>query len=143
MDNNKVDVLEISAITLSLLFILVISQYHISYEGFRGLTENQWNRVWVIAENSLNLTMSTLITILAGSGLIRLMFKYIFIPYFIVKLIYQCSMFFQIYIVSKEWWESIWSFICVSLLTIGVFYCLRLIRKYRKNVAKIFKFKVV
>ena len=143
MGNHKIDVLECSAVVLLLLFAIVIGQYHISYEGFKGLTEIEWNRVWAIAENSLTLILSILVSILAGSGVLRLMFNYIFIPYFIVKLIYHYSAFFQVYIISKEWWENLWSWICWILLSIGLVYCLMLIKKIKKNVAKVFKFKVV
>jgi hypothetical protein len=143
MVNKKIDVIEISAVTLSLLFTIFISLYHISYNGFEGLSSNQWNIIWAIAENSFSLLSSGLIIIYAGSGIIRTMFKWIFIPYFITKLIYHFSLFSQIYILPKNVWENIWSFICVFLLGIGLFQCLKLIRRYRKNVAKIFKFKMV
>jgi hypothetical protein len=143
MGNHKVDVVEISAVVLLLIFTIVIGQYHISYDRFRGLSYSEWNTVWAIAENFLTLIMSTLVSIYAGSGMLRLMFNYIFIPYFAVKLFYHFTMFAGIHTLSKESWENIWSWICWILLNTGLFYCLMLIKKYRKNVAKIFKFKMV
>jgi len=140
VDVKKVDILEFLVVILSLLFIFVISAYHLSYNGFEGLTTKQWNVIWAIAENSISLLMASLVSIYSGVGTIRLLFKWIFIPYFIIKLIYHYSAFGQIYIISEKWWENIWSFICTFLLTIGVGYCLNLIMRNRKYVAKIFKF---
>lgn len=138
MDYKKIDVVEFSAVVLSLLFAIIISLYHMSFNGFEGLTSEQWNTVWAIAENSLSLVMAALISIFAGKGIIRTMFSWIFIPYFITKLIYHYSVFTQTYLLPSKTWEDIWSFICVFLLSTGMFYCINSIRKSRKNVAKIF-----
>lgn len=143
MDNYKADALEIPVVVLLLLFIIVISLYHISYDGFEGLTSAEWNIVWAIAENSLTLIMSFLIRVFAGSGILRLMFSWIFIPYFIIKLFYHFTVFAEIHTLSKESWENIWSWICWVLLGSGLLYGLALIKKYKKNVAKIFKVKMV
>jgi len=143
MGYRKVNVLEVSAVVLLLIFTIIISLYHISYDGFKGLTEKEWDLVWAIAENSLTLIISTLVSIFAGYGVLRLMFNYIFIPYFIIKLFYHFTVFAGIHTFSIEYWENIWSWICVGLLGSGLYYCLMSIKKVRKNVAKIFKFKVV
>jgi hypothetical protein len=138
MDYKKIDVIELSAVVLSLLFAIVISLYHMSFNGFEGLSSDQWATVWAIAENSLSLLMVALISIFAGKGILRTMFSWVFIPYFITKLIYHYSIFSQTYMLSPKTWENIWSFTCVFLLGTGLFYCLNSIRKIRKNVAKIF-----
>ena len=140
MDVKKVDILEFFAIILCLLFVVVISLYHLSYNGYKGLSSDQWNVVWAIAENFLSLVMSILLSIF-GSKTIRLMFFSLFIPYFIIKLIYQFSVFSQVYIVSRELWEYIWSFVCVFVLGIGLFYCSNIVVRSIRNVGeKIRKF---
>jgi hypothetical protein len=138
MAYNKIDVIEISAVVLSLIFAIVISMYHMSFNGFEGLSSSQWDTVWAIAENSLSLVMATLVSIFAGKGIIRTMFNWVFIPYFIIKLIYHYSIFSQVYILPKQSWENIWSFICVFLLGTGLFYCINSIKKIKKNAFKIF-----
>jgi|WetSurMetagenome_2_1015567.scaffolds.fasta_scaffold372131_2 hypothetical protein len=115
---------EFYIVFISLLLLIVISLYHISREGFLGLSVAKWSVVWVICENGILLLFS----ILGGIyflGLIRKIFRWVFTPYFIVKLVYQFSCFAGVYIFSSATWEVIWSFICVAIIVTGIFLCIR------------------
>jgi len=119
--------LETIAVIFSLLFMIAISLYHVSYEGFLGLSNLFWESLWAISNNGILLTMSFLV-ILYSFGVIRLLFIWVFIPYFLLKLIYQFSVYSEIYIISPKAWESVWSgllvFIIISTLAITL-------RKYK------------
>lgn len=113
--------IETIAIVFSLLFMIAISLYHVSYKGFLGLSQIFWESVWAVSNNGILLMMSFLV-MLYSWGVIRLLMTWVFIPYFLVKLIYQFSVYSEIYFVSPELWEYIWSgmlvFIFITSLVI-------------------------
>ena len=105
---------ELSAVTINYIlvilcmaFVIVISQYHISFEGYRNLTQEQWHGIWAISENTLALIMCVII-VLNTTEIIKHLFGWFFIPYFIVKLIYQFSCLLGIYIFDPSIWQTIW-----------------------------------
>lgn len=118
---KRIDFIELISVALCLIFVLLLSLFHISSEGYLGLTEDQWEVIWAISENSLSLISCILITIYTY-GAIKKLFAFLFIPYFIVKLIYHISCFAKIYLFSKEVWQTIWSLICVLIIVIGLSY---------------------
>jgi hypothetical protein len=128
---KHIDLVELITVVTCLLFAVVISLYHVSSDGFMGLTSGQWGVVWAISENGLSLVMSFLISLLTV-GIVKIMFKWLFVPYFALKLIYHISCYSGIYLLSKRSWEFVWSFIIVSFIVFAVGYCLFLIKK--KNV---------
>jgi hypothetical protein len=132
---KKNDWIEFSLVTSCLLFAMMISLYHISHEGYLGLTENQWGVIWGIAENILSLVMCIIIgrnTI----GEVKNLFRWLFIPYFSLKIIYHFSCFSGIYFLAKSSWETIWSYAVVIILLSAMFYCLILTRRKNDQVVE-------
>jgi hypothetical protein len=125
---KKIDMIELVSVVICLFFAIVISLYHVSYSGYLGLTESQWSIVWAISENGLGMTMSILISLFT-IGILKLMFRWVFVPYFASKLIYYFSCYSGVYLLSKRTWGDIWSFVLVFLVAGGLGYCLFLIRK--------------
>lgn len=125
---RKIDLIEIVPIALCMLFAIAISLYHVSFEGYLGLSERTWGAVWAIAENGFSIMLCWMISIYA-IGVTRLLFRWVFIPYFILKLIYHFSCYSSIYLLAKESWRNIWSVLCVCLLIVSIVYCLILIKK--------------
>lgn len=119
--------IETIAIIFSLLFIIAISLYHISYEGYLGLSQRFWESVWAISNNGILLTMSFLV-VLYSWGVIRLLFTWVFIPYFLIKLIYQFSVYSEIYVFSPKTWEYIWSITLVFIIMTSLLITLTKIR---------------
>jgi len=109
-------------------FAIAISLYHVSHEGYLGLTDAQWGSVWAISENGLSLSLCFIISVYS-CGVLRIISKYVLIPYFIIKLIYHFSCYSGIILLSEEIWGVIWSYILVSLLTVCLIYCLTLTRR--------------
>jgi len=124
---KKIDMIEKIIVAICSFFIIALTLYHISYDGYLGVSEKTWGLIWSVSENGLLLTLSFVICI-AFSGIIRTFFTYIFIPYFIIKLIYQISCYSGIYIVSKKTWDNIWSFFCILSLITGIIITLKQIR---------------
>jgi hypothetical protein len=123
----KVDWFEIGVISLCLLFVTAISLYHISYNGYLGISENGWSTIWAVAENGFSLFLCVLVAN-AIQGTIRKLFNWIFVPYFALKLIYHVSCYSGIYLLSKEIWEFIWSFVLVFMIIGSLLYCFNLTR---------------
>jgi hypothetical protein len=106
-------------VIICLLFAIVISFYHLSYDGYLGLNDSQWGSIWAIAENGFSLTICILISLLS-KGILKSIFKYLFIPYFIIKLVYHFSCYSGIYLFSKNYWEWIWSIICIVCFIVSI-----------------------
>lgn len=109
-----------------MLFAIAISLYHVSFEGYLGLSDKAWGSVWAISENGFSLMLCWMIS-MYSIGLIKNIFRWVFMPYFALKLIYHFSCFSGIYLLAKESWRDIWSVMCVCLLIVSIVYCLILI----------------
>jgi hypothetical protein len=130
----RLDWFEIAIISICLLFVTAISLYHISYPGYLKLTEAQWATVWAVAENGFCLTLCFLVSQLTGGGL-KLLFKWLLIPYFVLKLVYYFSCYSGVHLFTVQLWEYIWSFVLVFMIIGGLIICLNLTRK--RNVDQV------
>jgi len=129
----KFEKLEMILILLCFIFAIIISLFHLSFAGFLGLSKERWNVVWAFSENGLGLVMSILLWFFSY-GAIKKLFLYLFIPYFLVKLIYHFSCYANIYLWSKEKWDITWSFVCVICILFGLFYFIVAIKqKYNEQ----------
>jgi hypothetical protein len=124
---KKFDLIETLTVSSCLLFTIAISLYHLSHEGYLGLSEKQWGVVWSISEEGLTLTLCTVIFLFA-TGFIKWFFGGLLV-YLGIKIIYHVSCFSGIYLFPKFTWENVWSIILVVLLIFGLFYCLYLLKK--------------
>jgi|WetSurMetagenome_2_1015567.scaffolds.fasta_scaffold00157_37 hypothetical protein len=126
--DKKINWLEIIIIVPTLLFLISISLYHISYYGYLGLPKESWGRVWSISENGLLLSLCASVLILSY-GIIRKFFAVIFCPYFAMKIVYHLTYYFNIKIHDDELWDKIWSYGLVFLFLSGLIYLIILIRR--------------
>lgn len=125
---KKTDLIEIIPVAVCLLFAIAISLYHVSYEGYLGLPLKFWRATWAISENGFALVLCFIIS-LNTIGVMQMIFRWVFMPYFILKLIYHLSCYSGVYLFSVDTWENIWSVILVMLFIVSLVYCLILIRK--------------
>lgn len=126
---KKIDWFEFTVISICLLFATAISLYHISFDGYLGLTEAQWSTVWAVAENGFSLFLCYLVA-QSTAGIIKVLFNWLFIPYFALKLVYHVSCYSGIYLLSKDIWEIIWSFILALMIITNLILCVKLMRKH-------------
>ncbi|HUX57088.1 MAG TPA: hypothetical protein VMV77_08945 [Bacteroidales bacterium] len=124
---RKVNMIEMVEVVSILLFAIVISLYHISYEGYLGLSDKSWAVVWALSVNGLLLTFALIICSLT-IGVLKMVCKWVLIPYFILKLIYHISCFAGIYLLSLETWSIIWSFALVGLIITGLIACVNIMK---------------
>ena len=125
---STIDWFELIVVVGCLLFAITISLFHLSFPGWLSLSDESWGIVWAVGENGLSLFMCIILSIVL-SGKMRLLFRYVLIPYFILKLVYYISCYSGIVFCSVAMWENIWSAMCVGLLILGLLYCLIVIRK--------------
>jgi len=125
---KKIDSIEILMVSFCLLFTVLISLYHLSFEGYLGLTEKQWAVVWAISEEGLTFTLCTIIFLFA-TRFIKWFFGGL-LTYLGLKIIYHISCFGSFYLFSKETWVELWSIVLVILLIFILCYCLHLIKKH-------------
>ena len=125
---KKIDMIEIVPVALCLLFAIAISLYHVSFDGYLGLSEKFWSAVWAISENGFSLVLCFIVS-LYSIGATKILFQYVFLPYFGLKLVYHFSCYSGLYLLPENTWVSIWSIVLVLLFIASLGYCLILIRK--------------
>ena len=127
---KKIDWKEVIIIAPPIIFLIFITMYHLSYYEYMGFPQQTWKSVYAIANNglflSLCITIVVLIKAIKNNTLknyqrIENMFIIVFIPYFTLKIFYSITCYLDIYICSKEAWESIWSAILVSQIFLCLF----------------------
>jgi len=104
---------------LLLLFAMAISSYHVSYDGFLGLNDKFWGSLWAISENGFSLFLCWLL-MRSTFGMISKVMKFVFIPYFSVKLIYHFSCYSGAYLWSVQAWTWLWSAVLVLLFIVSI-----------------------
>jgi len=55
---RKVDLIETLIVIVCSIFIVTLSLYHMSFNGYLGLSEKTWGLIWSLSENGLMLTLS-------------------------------------------------------------------------------------
>ena len=125
---KKVNMIELIQTVILLLFLIVISIYHISYDNYLGISEKNWSVIWAVAENGLLLTLVIIVNSLI-TGVVKIVCKWVLIPYFILKLVYHISCYSGFYLVSPRFWEIVWTLALIELIVIGLIYCVYLINK--------------
>ena len=125
---KNLDLFEILVKVICLCFVLSMSLFHISYDGYLGMTQKTWNIIWAISIDGFTLTLIIIIANLTSDSLSSF-FNQILIPYFVLKLVYDFSVFSSIYLISPERWEIIWSWILPVLIVLSSLRWLYLIHK--------------
>lgn len=101
-------------ILIASVYISLRTVYHIL-----GTTSVKWNVFACLIDNLLVLSMSFLLLNFKNLTLKRLV-KYVFIPYFLLKCIYQITCYFQVKILPAKVWDFIWTYILVACILIGL-----------------------
>lgn len=125
---KRIDMIEGFFVIMSMLFVIAISLYHVSFNGYLGLSDSTWGTIWAISENGFSLMLCSII-VLNTSGMIRQLFSKVFIPYFVLKLVYHISCYSGLYLFKVKTWENIWSTVLVLLFVISFIYLWVIIRK--------------
>lgn len=125
---RKYDLIEACLVIISILFMIVISLYHLSFEGSFGISAKTWNVIWAFAENGLALSLCVIIS-LYFLGIVKLIFRYVFAPYFAIKLLYHFTCLSGVKILPAPAWEVVWSFILVILFIVTIIYLKVVIHK--------------
>jgi hypothetical protein len=92
--------------------------FHISFDGYLGISQATWETIWAISINGFTLIIVILIANLTSDSLSSF-FNQILIPYFVLKLVYDFSVFSSIYLISPERWENIWSWFLPALICVS------------------------
>lgn len=125
------DLLEFTLITIPMVFLTILSLYHLSHEGYLGLSEKMWGLIWAISENGLAITMSIIISILAY-GIIKIFFRWVLVPYFLLRLLYHITCYTGWFMWSEAKWANVWSIVLIIFILLALVYCIYLIKL--KNV---------
>ena len=111
----RFDWIELLIIALPVLFICVISIWHAF--GVQGV--QPWKAIYFLSNHLLVIYLATIIYFTVGVPELQKLMKYLVIPYFYLKIIYQLLIWFNVYIGSDKLWEWIWSIILIVSFFIG------------------------
>jgi hypothetical protein len=129
MKNNKW--IEFGSILSCLIFAIAISFFHLSSVGEDGPTPVKWSIIWTISENGLGMSISLLISLLT-EGFVKFLFRWIFVPYFIIKLIYHISCYTGIILLPLVVWSWFWSIELIVFFAVMFILCMIYIIKEKK-----------
>jgi hypothetical protein len=115
MKSKKIDWLELVIVILPILFIAIISFWHAF--GIKGV--QPWSAVYFLSNHLFIIYLAAIIYFTTGSVELQNIMKYLVIPYFSVKIVYQLLIWIDVNIGSGELWEWIWGIIFVIVLLIG------------------------
>ncbi len=119
---------EITPIAICMFFLAILSLYHISYEGYLGLSVKAWGFVWAVSENGLAITMTILLSILTV-GIPKIFFRWVLVPYFILRLVYHITCYSGLYMWSEAIWANVWSIVLIIFILLALVYCIYLIKR--------------
>jgi len=106
MNKIKKNMVENIALIMSGLFIVAVSLYHISFEGFMGLTKKAWYCIWDLSETGLLLAMCLIITS-SCTGFVKMLFGWPVMFYLIFRTFYYLSCHSGIYVMTTNNWSLI------------------------------------
>lgn len=117
---KRLDWIEFGGIGVSVLALVTMCFFHISWKEYLGINETTWDILGSISENVLFITMCLVIWASRYSPIVSKFFIRL-CPYFLIKLTYHITCALQIRLWSKEMWENIWSGFAV-IYVIYLFY---------------------
>jgi hypothetical protein len=120
---KKIKWIEFFTIISCIIFAIAISLFHLSSNGEDGLTPAKWGVIWTISENGLAISLCLMISFLV-EGLIKIIFRWVFIPYFAIKLLYHISCYSGIYFLPIIVWSWIWTIELIVWLIITFILCI-------------------
>jgi hypothetical protein len=123
--------IEFGIIVSCIVFAIAISLFHLSSNGEDGLTPAKWGMIWTLSENGFAISLCLMISFLID-GLPKILFRWIFIPYFAIKLFYHISCYSGIYFLPVQLWSWIWTLELIILFVVGFILCIIYVIKEKK-----------
>jgi hypothetical protein len=108
---KRLKLFDVICVIIPLLFVVTISYYHISYDGYLGLSSKQWGIDWALSENCLLLFTVVIIGYLSKK-IVRWIYWGLLAPLFFIKLIYHLSCYSGLILLTPDIWEEFWSMVC-------------------------------
>jgi len=112
---RKVDWIELFILVMPILFLSIISVWHAF--GVNGV--QPWKAIYFLSNHLFIIYLATIIYFTVGIPELQKIMKYLVIPYFYFKIVYQLLIWFKVNIGSEKLWEHIWSIILIIVLLIG------------------------
>lgn len=125
---KRLDWIETIGIGVSVLSLVTMCFFHISWKRYLGIDETTWDIIGSISENVLFITMCLLIWASRYSPIVSKFFIWL-CPYFLIKLTYHITCALNIRLWSKEVWENVWSVIAAVYIGYLFIICYQWVKK--------------
>jgi len=109
---KKIDWIETIGIIGSVILLVALSFYHVSWKQYLGIDQVTWNVIGAISGNLLYIVMALIIWAIGYSPVLSKFFLYIN-GYFLIKIFYHITCYLGIYVWSPQVWENTWSIIVI------------------------------
>jgi hypothetical protein len=103
---KSIDTTALILVAIGLFFLVALSMYNLSHEGYLRLSEKTWKGIWVFAENGILIFLCLLVSLLTY-GTLKDIFRWVFIPYFIIRIAYYLSCYLGFVTFSNDAWSII------------------------------------
>lgn len=100
---------------IPIIFVAMISVWHAF--GVNGV--QPWRAIYFLSNHLLVVYLSVIVYYTVGIVELQKIMKYLIIPYFSAKIIYQLLIWGGVNIGGGKLWEFIWGMVFVLVLTIG------------------------
>jgi len=122
---NKIDWIELVITLLPVLFIFIISIWHAF--GIKG--KQPWSAIYFLSNHLFIIYLSIIVYYTCSFITLRKLLKYVVIPYFAFKIIYQICIWSNLNIGTDSFWEYVWGSISVLIFLIGSIVLWRQLKK--------------
>lgn len=125
MRKNKIDWIELTITILPILFIFTISIWHAF--GIKG--KQPWMAIYFLSNHLFVIYLALIVYFSCSFTLLRKLVKYVIIPYFTFKIIYQICIWINLNIGTNLFWEYVWGLVSIVILIIGSIILWRQLKK--------------
>jgi hypothetical protein len=109
---KKGDWIENLILILPVIFLAIISVWH----AFGKIGVQPWSAIYFLSNHLFVIYLASIIYFTVGIIELQKIMKFLVIPYFVLKIIYQILIWVGVYMGSEKLWEHIWSLILVFII---------------------------
>ena len=124
---DSIKLSELIIIEIGIFLMLGMGFYNLSTDGYLGFSTKQWSLIWSFFECGIVIYLCLIPVILKEiTNLIKFLIVILFIPHFIIQLVYHICAYGQKYIMTLKTWDDIigcemWIISLIGVILFGIY----------------------
>jgi hypothetical protein len=99
---------ELILLEIGLFLMGAMGLYNLSFDGYMGFSTIQWSLIWSFLECGIAIYLCLLPLIkVKFTGLFKFMLCAVFIPHFLIQLLYHICTYGQVYVMTRKSWDDL------------------------------------